>query len=125
MEKRQTENLSRVEKFLQEPNKNQGVPRPGHLPPPTRMETLAKVFRVNLPAGVELRPFSATDRSISPEPDFSALPYRHHRMQRGRADLVCATWQVISAHAQRVVDSKGPVEKLSRLSQSFIKLFNH
>ena len=89
------------------------------------METLAKVFWVNLPASVEKRPFSATDRSISPEPEFSALPHRHHRMQRGRADQVCATWQVISARAQTVLDSKGPVERLSRPGQSFIKLFNH
>ena len=89
------------------------------------METLAKVFRVNLPASVEKRPFSATDRSISPEPEFSALPYRHHRMQRGRADQVRATWQVISARAQTVLASEGPMGRLSRLGQSFIKLFNH
>ena len=89
------------------------------------METLAKVFWVNLPASVEKRPFSATDRSISPEPEFSALPHRHHRMQRGRADHVQANSQVISARAQTVLDSKGPMERLSRLGQSFIKLFNH
>ena len=125
MEKQQTEHLSRVEKFLQGYKKNQGVPRPGRLPPSTRMETLAKVFLVNLPASVEKRPFTATDRSISPEPEFSALPHRHHRMQRGRADQVCATWQVISARARTVLDSKGPIERLSRRRQSFIKLFNH
>ena len=28
-------------------NKCPGVPRPGHLPPTTRFETQAKVFRVN------------------------------------------------------------------------------
>ena len=89
------------------------------------METLAKVFRVNLPGSAEKRPFSATDRSISPDPEFSALPHRHHRMPRGRADQVRATWQVISARAQTVLASKGPVERLSRLRQSFIKLFNH
>ena len=89
------------------------------------METLAKVFRVNLPASVKKRPFSATDRSISPEPEFSALPHRHHRMQRGRADQVQANSQVPSARAQTVLASKGPVERLSRLGQSFIKLFNH
>ena len=106
-------------------NKCPGVPRPGHLLPTTRFETLAKVFRVNLPASVERRAFSGNDRSISPDPDFSALPRRHHRMQRGRADQVCATWQVISARAQKVLDSKGPMERLSRLGQGFIKLFNH
>ena len=89
------------------------------------METLAKVFRVNLPANVKMRPFSATDRSISPEPEFSALPHRHHMMQRGRADHVQANSQVISARAQRALDSKGPMERLSRPGQSFIKLFNH
>ena len=89
------------------------------------METLAKVFRVNLPASVEKRAFSATDRSTSPDPEFSALPHRHQRVQRGRADHVQANSQVISARAQRVLDSKGPMERLSRLGQSFIKLFNH
>ena len=125
MEKRQTEHLSRVEKFLQGYNKNQGVPRPQPLPPTTRMETLAKVFWVNLPANVKKRPFSAADRILSPDPDFSALPHRHQRMQRGRADQVCAIWQVISTRAQRVLDSKGPIERLARLRQSFIKLINH
>jgi hypothetical protein len=89
------------------------------------METLAKVFLVNLPASDEKRPFSATDRILSREPEFSALPHRHQRMQRGRADQVCAIWQVISAGAQRVVDYKGPIERLARLRQSFIKLINH
>ena len=106
-------------------NKDPRVPRPGHLQPKTRMETLAKVFWVNLPANVKKRPFSATDRCTSPEPEFSALPHRHHRMQRGRADQVLAPWQVISARAQTVLASKGPMERLPRLSQSFIKLFNH
>ena len=106
-------------------NKDPRVPRPGHLEPKTRMETLAKVFWVNLPASVEKRPFSASGRSISPEPEFSALPHRHHRMQRGRADQVRATSQVISARARTVLDSKGPMERLSRPGQSFIKLFNH
>ena len=125
MDKQQTNNLSRMGKSLQGYNKNPGVPRPGRLPPTTRMETLAKVFRVNLPASVKKRPFSATDRPISPEPEFSALPHRHHRMQRGRADQVRATSQVISARAQTVLDSKGPMERLPRPGQSFIKLFNH
>ena len=89
------------------------------------METLAKVFRVNLPGSAENGPFSATDRSISPDPEFSALPHRHQRMQRGRADQVQANSQVISARAQTVLDSKGPVERLARPGQSFIKLFNH
>ena len=67
-------------------NKYPGDPRPWHLPPTTRMETLAKVFHINLPASAERRPFSATDGSVSPEPEFSGLPHRHQRMQRGRAD---------------------------------------
>ena len=106
-------------------NKYPGDPRPGHLSPTTRMETLAKVFRVNLPANVEKRPFSATDGILSREPEFSALPHRHQRMQRGRADQVCASWQVSWARAQRALDSKGPTERLARLRQSFIKLINH
>ena len=106
-------------------NKDLRVPRPGHLQPKTRMETLAKVFLVNLPGSVEKRAFSATDGIVSPEPEFSALPHLHQRMQRGRADQVCAIWQVISARAQRVLDSKGPVERLARRRQSFIKLINH
>ena len=106
-------------------NKYPGDPRPGNLPPTTRMETLAKVFRVNLPGSAESGPFSATDRSLSPEPEFSGLPHRHRRMQRGRADQVCASWQVSSARAQRVLDSKGQTERLARLRQSFIKLINH
>ena len=84
------------------------------------METLAKVFRVNLPGSAENGPFSATDRSISPDPDFSALPHRHHRMQRGRADQVCATWQVFSARAQKMLASKGPIERLARRRQIFL-----
>ena len=125
MEKQQTGDLSRVEKFLQGYNKIQGVPSPGHLPPTTRMETLAKVFRVNLPASDKSRAFSETDGNLSPEPEFSALPHRHNRMQRGRTDQVCATWQVFSARAQKVLDYKGPIERLSRRRQSFIKLINH
>ena len=125
VEKRPTEHLPRVGKSQQAYNKNPGVPWPGHLQPTTRMETLAKVFWVNLPASVEKRPFSANDRSKSPEPEFSALPHLHQRMRRGRADQVCAIWQVISAGAQRVLDSKGPIERLSRRRQSFIKLINH
>ena len=89
------------------------------------METLAKVFRVNLPGSADKRPFSATDGILSREHEFSALPHRHQRMQRGRADQVCAIWQVISARAQRVVDYKGPIERPARLRQSFIKLINH
>ena len=106
-------------------NKDPGVPRPEHLLPTTRFETLAKVFRVNLPGGVENGPFFATDGILSPDPDFSALLHRHQRMQRGRAEQVCAIWQVISAGAQRVVDSKGPIERPARLRRSFIKLINH
>ena len=125
VEKQQTKNLSRVEKFLQGYNKNQGVPRPGHLPPTTRMETLAKVFRVNLPASVEKRAFSASGRIVSPDPDFSSEANQHPLIELTSADQVQANSQVVSARAQRVLDSKGPVERLSRLGQSFIKLFNH
>ena len=125
LEKRPTEHLSRVEKFLQGYNKNQGVPSPEHLPPTTRMQTLVKVLLVNLPGSVEKRAFSATDGILSPEPEFSALPHLHQRMQRSGAEHVCAIWQVISAGAQRVLDSKGPIERPARLRQSFIKLINH
>jgi len=52
------------------------------------METLAKVFRVNLPGSAENGPFSATDRILSPKPDFSPLPNRHHWMHRSSADNV-------------------------------------
>jgi hypothetical protein len=52
------------------------------------METLAKVFRVNFPGSAENGPFLATDRILSPEPEFSALPNRHHWMQRSSADHV-------------------------------------
>jgi hypothetical protein len=89
------------------------------------METLGKVFLVREPQNVKKRAFSATDRILSPKPDFSPLPNRHQRMQRGRADQVCAIWQVTSARAQRVLDSKGPIERLARLRRSFIKLINH
>ena len=89
------------------------------------METLAKVFRVNLPGSAENGPFLATDGILSREPEFSALPHRHQRVQRGGADQVWATWQVISAGAQRVLDSKGPIERLALRRRSFIKLFNH
>ena len=40
-------------------------------------------------------------------------------------DHVCAIWQVTSAPAQKGLDSTGPIERLSRLRQSFIKRFNH
>ena len=114
-----------MEKSLHEYNTNPGVPRPGALPPTTRMETLAKVFCVSLAEIDEKRAFSATDRILSRDPEFSGLPHRHQRMQRGGADQVCAIWQVTSAGAQRVLDSKGPIERLARLRQSFIKLINH
>ena len=106
-------------------NKCSGVPRLGRLSPKNRLQTLAKVFLVNLPASVEKRPFSATDGILTREPEFSALPHRHQRMQRGGANQVCAIWQVISAGAQRVVDSKGPTVRPARLRHSFIKLINH
>jgi len=76
------------------------------------METLAKVFRVNLPGSAENGPFLATDRILSRDPEFSGLPHRHQRMQRGRADQVWAIRQVTSAGARRVLDSKGPTERL-------------
>ena len=106
-------------------NKYPGDPRPGHLPPTTRMETLAKVFRVNLPASVERRAFSATDGPVSPEPEFSPLPHRHQRVQRGGAEQACASWQVTAARARRALHSKGPTERPARLRRSFIKLINH
>ena len=112
-------------KFLQGSNKCAGMPSPGHLPPTTRMQALAKIFRVNLPGSAENGPFSATGRILSPGPDFSALPNQHHLIELLSADQVQAIWQVLSARAQRVLASKGPMERLSRLGQSFIKLFNH
>ena len=89
------------------------------------METLAKVFWVNLPASVEKRPFSASGRIVSPDPDFSSKANQHPLIELIRASNVQANSQVFSARAQRVLDSKGPIERLSRLGQSFIKLFNH
>ena len=89
------------------------------------METLAKVFWVNLPASVEKRPFSASGRIVSPDPDFSSEASQHPLIERSSANRVQANSQVISARAQTVLDSKGPVERLPRLGQSFIKLFNH
>ena len=89
------------------------------------METLAKVFLVNLPASVEKRAFSATDGPVSVEPEFSGLPHLHQRMQRGRADQVCASWQVTAARARRALHAKGPTERPARLRRSFIKLINH
>jgi len=52
------------------------------------METLAKVFCVSLAEIDEKRAFSATDRILSPKPDFSPLPNRHHWMHRSSADNV-------------------------------------
>ena len=89
------------------------------------METLAKVFRVNLPANVKKRPFSASGRIASPDPDFSSEANQHPLIELTSADHVQANYQVISARVQRVLHSKGPMERLSRLGQSFIKLFNH
>ena len=89
------------------------------------METLAKVFWVNLPANVKKRPFSASGRIASPDPDFSSEANQHPLIELTSADSVQANSQVFSARAQTVLDSKGPIERLSRLSQSFIKLFNY
>ena len=89
------------------------------------METLAKVFWVNLPASVEKRAFSASGRIVSPDPDFSSEANQHPLIELLSADQACATWQVSSARAQTVLASKAPMERLSRLGQSFIKLFNH
>ena len=63
-----TEHLPRMEKSQQVYNKNKRVPTPGQLLPTTRMETLAKVFLVNLPGSVEKRPFSANYCCLSPDP---------------------------------------------------------
>ena len=68
LEKQPTAHLSRVGKSLEGYNKNPGVPTPGHLLPTTRMETLAKVFCVNLPGRVKKRAFSANDCCTSPDP---------------------------------------------------------
>ena len=89
------------------------------------METLAKVFRVNLPGSAENGPFLATDGILSPDPDFSSEANQHPLIELTSADHVQANSQVISARAQKVLDSKGPVERLPRPGQSFIKLFNH
>ena len=89
------------------------------------METLAKVFWVNLPASVEKRAFSASGRIVSPDPDFSSEANQHPLIELLSANQVQANSQVFSARAQTVLDSKGPVERLPRLSQSFIKLINH
>ena len=89
------------------------------------METLAKVLWVNLPANVKKRPYSATIRILSPDADFSSEANQHPLIERSSADRVQANSQVISARAQRVLDSKGPIERLARRRQSFIKLINN
>ena len=89
------------------------------------METLAKVFRVNLPASGKSRAFSASGRIVSPDPDFSSEANQHPMIELTGADHVQANSQVFSARAQRVLHSKRPVERLSPPGQSFIKLFNH
>ena len=106
-------------------NKCPGVPRPGHLLPTTRFETRAKVFLVNLPGSVEKRGFSASGRIVSPDPDFSSEANQHPLIELTSADHVHANSQVSSALARTVLASKGPVERLPRWRQSFIKLFNH
>ena len=88
LEKQPTAHLSRVEKSQQVYNKNLRVPTPGHLLPTTRMETLAKVFLVNLPGRVEKRAFSANDCCLSPDPDFSSLPNFHPLIERSSAEDV-------------------------------------
>ena len=125
VEKRATAHLSRVEKSLQGYNKNQGVASPGHLPPTARMETLAKVFLVNLPASVEKRAFSASGRIVSPDPQFSSEANQHPLIERSSANRVQVNSQVISARAHTVLASKGPIERRSRRRHSFIKRFNH
>jgi hypothetical protein len=65
-----------------------GVPRLGHFLPKNRLQTLAKVFLVREPKNVKKSAFSATDRILSPKPDFSPLPNRHHWMHRSSADNV-------------------------------------
>ena len=112
-------------KSLEGYNKNPGVSSLGHLLPTTRMETLAKVFLVNLPGRVEKRAFSASGRIVSPDPDFSSEANQHPLIERSRADRVQANSQVFSARAQTVLDSKGPIERLGRRRQSFVKRFNH
>ena len=89
------------------------------------METLAKVLWVNLPANVKKRPFSASGRIASPDPDFSSEADQHPLIELTSAENAQANSQVFSARAQTVLDSKGPIERLSRRRQSFIKLINH
>ena len=71
------------------------------------METLAKVFWVNLPASDKSRAFSASGRIVSPEPDFSSEANQHPLIELLSADHVQAISQVFSARAQRVLASKG------------------
>ena len=89
------------------------------------METLAKVFWVNMPASEKSRAFSASGRIVSPDPDFSSEANQHPLIELASADQVQANSQVSSARAQRALASKGLIERLSRRRQSFIKLFNH
>ena len=91
---------------------------PRHLPPPTTMETLAKVFLVNLPGSAENGPFLATDRILSPQPELSAQPNRHHWMQRLRADQVLAIYQVFSSRGRNAIALKGPMERNLRPTEA-------
>jgi hypothetical protein len=58
------------------------------------METLGKVFLVNLPGSAENGPFLATDGILSPGPDFSSEANQHHWIELTSADQVQASWQV-------------------------------
>ena len=87
-------------------NKTPGVPGHGYLSPKTCLQTLAKVLCDSLPGNAENGPFSATDGILSPDPDFSALPNRHHLIELTSADHVQANSQVISAGAEGGVDCK-------------------
>jgi hypothetical protein len=87
MEMQQTGDLSRVGKSLEGYNKNLRVPTLEQRPPTTRMETLAKVFRVNLPGSAENEPFFVNDCSLSPDPDFSSLPNLDSQNEKYSADV--------------------------------------
>jgi hypothetical protein len=64
------------------------------------LQTLAKVLCDSLPGNAENGPFLAKDGILSPEPDFSALPNRHHLIELTSADHMQANSQVFSAGAE-------------------------
>ena len=85
-------------------NKCLGVPSQGHLLPKTRLQTLAKVFLVNLPGRAENGPFLVTDGILSPDPDFSSEANQHPLIERSSADNVFPIWLVFATSAHWVID---------------------